>query len=292
MPNVVPVSATDDTDVMASFSNFGAAKVPLASPGVGILSAYPGNYYAYLSGTSMASPFVAGVAGLMRAERPAMNCYQIRNLLLQGVDVKSSLAGRVTTSGRLNVLTSVSLSQTAALDANKPAYFLQINPADRGLASAMAGRGGCGMVHKLGAERVLEQGLCGELELIVVWMALLLLPIMVFTALRTPARASYKRKYDRFKLVSDVRLNVGGQSLVGSVKTISMGGTELNTEAMLSEGSVVKMQILGPDGKSTIEVEGHIVWSAEQKRYGVAFDGISDLVKSQIGLWSKGLTKA
>jgi hypothetical protein len=52
------------------------------------------------------------------------------------------------------------------------------------------------------------------------------------------------------------------------------------------------MQILGPDGKSTIEVEGHIVWSAEQKRYGVAFDGISDLVKSQIGLWSKGLTKA
>ena len=112
--NVVSVAATDDTDRFASFSNFGATTVDLAAPGVGILSTLPENTYGRFSGTSMATPHVAGVAALIKSREPALDDTQIKAQRLQYVDQKAGLQGKVATDGRLNAVKSMMETADAA----------------------------------------------------------------------------------------------------------------------------------------------------------------------------------
>jgi len=102
--NIISVAATDRNDLQAGFSNYGALSVDLGAPGVSILSTIPGNDYGYKSGTSMATPHVAGVVALMLSLAPDTDWLDIKDSLLAGVDLIPSMAGKTTTDGRLNAL--------------------------------------------------------------------------------------------------------------------------------------------------------------------------------------------
>ena len=102
VPNVVAVAATNSSDALADFSNLGRESVDLAAPGDRIYSTLPGGAYDWWSGTSMATPHVAGAAALLRAVFPSATDLATKALLLRAVDERSSLSW-IATRGRLNV---------------------------------------------------------------------------------------------------------------------------------------------------------------------------------------------
>lgn len=91
--NIVSVAATDESDRLANFSNFGKETVHVAAPGVFILSTYPPATVKSLSGTSMATPVVAGVAAMILSARP-LPVKQLKNLLFSSADRPRSLKGK------------------------------------------------------------------------------------------------------------------------------------------------------------------------------------------------------
>ena len=102
VPNVVSVAALDRNDQLAKFSNWGAKSVAIGAPGVDILSTWLGNAYEEKSGTSMATPVVAGVAALIVAEHQGMSVDDVRKKLLASTDPIVALKGKTVTGGRIN----------------------------------------------------------------------------------------------------------------------------------------------------------------------------------------------
>jgi subtilisin family serine protease len=105
--NVVSVAALNRRDELASFSNYGAKSVNVAAPGEEILSTWLKNGFEEKKGTSMATPFVAGVAALVLAQNPTISVDDLRALLLKSVDPVPALKGRVSSGGRINAAKAV-----------------------------------------------------------------------------------------------------------------------------------------------------------------------------------------
>lgn len=102
LDNIVSVAAIDRNGHLANFSNYGATTVDLAAPGVDIYSAQPGGKYQSLSGTSMATPHVSGVAGLILAQYPDITNEQLKARLMNTVTKEDELAGKMVSGGRVN----------------------------------------------------------------------------------------------------------------------------------------------------------------------------------------------
>ena len=81
LPNMITVAASNATDAKPSWSNFGKAKVSLSAPGDAIMSTVPGDKYSSLSGTSMATPLVAGLVAFLKAQDASLTGAEIKALL-------------------------------------------------------------------------------------------------------------------------------------------------------------------------------------------------------------------
>jgi subtilisin family serine protease len=117
--NVIAVGASNAFDQRAQFktgaSNYGAQSVHVFAPGVNIMGAAGRQNYALGEGTSLSAPHVSGAVALLKAHRPELNLFQIREILLASARPLAALNGLAVTGARLDI--------GAAMDFN-----LAVNP--------------------------------------------------------------------------------------------------------------------------------------------------------------------
>lgn len=98
LPNLISVAATDRSDQLADFSNYGRNTTHVAAPGAEILSTL-GEGFGYFSGTSMASPHVAGIAALLRSRDQNLSPEAVVNGITVGAKKNANLTGRIKSGG-------------------------------------------------------------------------------------------------------------------------------------------------------------------------------------------------
>lgn len=145
LPNIVSVAAMDRNGHLADFSNYGAKSVDVAAPGVDVYSLKPGNSYQTMSGTSMATPHVTGVTGLILSHDPSLTNEQVKARLINTAIKQPEFAGKMVSGGR------VSAANALIDDRTPPA-----TPSDFHIAQA----GATGMT--LGWTEVGDDGLQGK----------------------------------------------------------------------------------------------------------------------------------
>lgn len=121
--NIISAAATDSADNLASFSNYGAVSVDVGAPGVNIFSTFivganlaggcadlNGDGYDSCSGTSFATPYVSGVAGMVYSKYSAHTMSQVRSRVINLGDTVVSLAGKTVSGKRINLYNSLTMT--------------------------------------------------------------------------------------------------------------------------------------------------------------------------------------
>ncbi|PTM20063.1 MAG: hypothetical protein DA446_05125 [Bacteroidetes bacterium] len=124
--NVISVGNSTRLDQRANSSCYGDQTVHFFAPGSSILSTVPNGAYAFFGGTSMASPHVAGLAGLILSIYPDSDYKQIKDRMMDGADFVPSLNGLSITDGRINAFASL-LNQNAVISVEMQDYDFSIS---------------------------------------------------------------------------------------------------------------------------------------------------------------------
>lgn len=123
--NVISVASVDRAGNLSSFSNYGVNKVHVAAPGSSILSTVLGNSYASYSGTSMATPHVAGVAALLFSKEPSISVDTVKSRIISSVKPLSSLNNLVKSGGMVSASRALGSTQLPPPPTTSVSYSMQ-----------------------------------------------------------------------------------------------------------------------------------------------------------------------
>lgn len=119
--NVLAVAAIDNKGALANFSCYGKKSVDVAAPGVNILSFTTKGLEAW-SGTSMATPHVAGIAGLLLANEPGLKATEIKDRIIKTAAPLASMKNKSVSGGLANAFNALT-NTTPPPDPNDPANW-------------------------------------------------------------------------------------------------------------------------------------------------------------------------
>ena len=122
--NIISVAAINNKGAKAEFSNYGKRSVHIGAPGVNILSTTGGKYSSF-SGTSMATPHVAGVVALLWSNETQMNAAEIKNRILTTARRLPSLTGKSRTGGTVDAYSAL-MNIVPPPDENDPASWASV----------------------------------------------------------------------------------------------------------------------------------------------------------------------
>lgn len=235
VPNLISVGASSDSDDQAFFSNYGRNSVHVNAPGVHIVSsALEGRTAStackWMSGTSMAAPFVSGLAAMMSREAAHFSGYQIKRDILSSVDTVSSLATLNATSGRINFLSALREIKSRKAEATiYPDYEPNYSYSTRSLASSDgSASAGCGRVQALykNQNTKMEKGALKVSHVILV--ASFAFPLLLIGAMRSRLN---RRQHQRERVDIDAFLiDKKGNRISVHIDDFSLGGAGISFE--------------------------------------------------------------
>ena len=134
MENIISVASTTQNGDLSLFSCYGKKSVDVAAPGSDIYSTIPNGDYASLSGTSMATPHVAGLAAMIWMQRPDFSMIEVKEIILRSTVSEKALENACVTGGRINAQRAVKLASIypaprPPIHAPSHLQFVDTNPA-------------------------------------------------------------------------------------------------------------------------------------------------------------------
>ncbi|MBI4040264.1 MAG: S8 family serine peptidase [Deltaproteobacteria bacterium] len=185
VPNEVSVAALDSSDNLTWFSNYGPTTVHVGALGQSVYSTLPKERcdtppcYGYLSGTSMAAPYVSGVAAMILSKNSELMHLQVKEIIMNTSISNAKLEGKIG-QGSVSADDAYLLAQNTEPSSDIPPYVPQSIGGAIGLTSdrSSAGVGGCAAAFldsssSGGGRGPTSVSLCWPLLFVVLWLRML-----------------------------------------------------------------------------------------------------------------------
>ena len=128
---IVKVTNTDSSDKKYTSAGFGKTMIEIGAPGTKVHSTLPGNKSGSLTGTSMATPHIAGAVAFLHSvasdslhqaikQDPAAGARAVKLMLLEGVDKLADLEGKIVSGGRLNLFNAANAARNFSAEGEEP----------------------------------------------------------------------------------------------------------------------------------------------------------------------------